>query len=230
MKDQIKVIAFDADDTLWVNEPYFRVFENDYFDLMSPYMEREELKQKLFNLVIKNLPTYGYGTRGLSLSMIEGAISFSNGKVKADEVQEILDFGKKMLNNPIELLDGVTETLGYLKDKGYRVVVATKGDLLEQEKKIEKSGLLTYFHHTEVVSEKKEKEYLKLLQHLDVAPHEFLMVGNSLKSDIVPVIAIGGHAFHVPFHSTWEHEMIDHEVESERFKELSNIREVMNFL
>ncbi|NME72126.1 HAD family hydrolase [Flammeovirga aprica] len=228
--EKIKVVAFDADDTLWVNEPFFRVFEEDYFKLMSPYMEKEELKDKLFHLVIKNLPMYGYGTRGLSLSMIEGAHLFSNGKVKASEIAQILDFGKRMLNNPIELLEGVVETLENLQSKGYRLVVATKGDLLEQERKIEKSGLDKYFHHTEIVSEKKETEYKKLLSHLDIEPHEFLMVGNSLKSDIVPVLNIGAHAFHVPFHSTWEHEMVDHKVEGEKFKELKSIRDVMNYL
>ena len=228
--DKIKVVAFDADDTLWVNEPFFRVFEEDYFKLMSPYMEREELKEKLFHLVIKNLPMYGYGTRGLSLSMIEGANIFSNGKITAPEIAKILEFGKRMLNNPIELLDGVIDTLEYLKDKDYRLVVATKGDLLEQERKIEKSGLDKYFHHTEIVSEKKEAGYQKLLSHLDIEPHEFLMLGNSLKSDIVPVLNIGAHAYHIPFHSTWEHEMVDHKVEGEKFKELKNIREVMNYL
>ncbi|MBD0401797.1 HAD family hydrolase [Flammeovirga sp. EKP202] len=228
--DKIKVVAFDADDTLWVNEPFFRVFEEDYFKLMSPYMEKEELKEKLFHLVIKNLPMYGYGTRGLSLSMIEGANLFSNGKVKASEIAQILEFGKRMLNNPIELLAGVVETLEYLQAKNYRLVVATKGDLLEQERKIEKSGLDQYFHHTEIVSEKKEAGYHKLLKHLDIEPDEFLMVGNSLKSDIVPVLNIGAHAYHVPFHSTWEHEMVDHKVEGAKFKELKSIREVMNYL
>lgn len=227
MFGEIKVIAFDADDTLWINEPFFRVFENAYFDLMSPYMEKKELKEKLFHLVIKNLPMYGYGTRGLSLSMIEGATIFSEGNVKATEIAQILDLGKQMLSNPIELLDGVVETLKYLQNKNYKLVVATKGDLLEQEKKIDKSGLNKYFHHTEIVSEKKEYEYLRILSHLDIAPHEFLMIGNSLKSDIVPVLNIGGNAFHVPFHSTWEHEMVDHKVEGDRFKELKSIREVM---
>ncbi|MBB6463943.1 HAD family hydrolase [Flammeovirga kamogawensis] len=229
MKDRIKVIAFDADDTLWINEPYFRVFEEDYFNLMAHYMPKEALKAKLFDLVIKNIPMYGYGTRGLSLSMLEGAVLFSNGKVKANEVLEILNFGKRMLGNPVELIDGVEETLAYLSNK-YRLVVATKGDLLEQEKKLEKSNLLKYFHHTEIVSEKTEKEYSKLLQHLDIEADEFLMVGNSLKSDIVPVLNIGAHAFHVPFHSTWAHEMVDGIVEGEKFRELKKITEVIEIL
>ncbi|WP_281615159.1 HAD family hydrolase [Flammeovirga sp. SubArs3] len=226
----IKVIAFDADDTLWINEPYFREFEDNYFKIIEKYMPKGELKKNLFDLVIHNLKMYGYGTRGLSLSMIEGAVKFSKGKVTAQEIEQILDLGKKMLNNPIELLDGVIETLEYLKGK-YRLVVATKGDLLEQEQKLIKSDLLQYFHHTEIVSEKTESEYQKLLQHLDVAPEEFLMIGNSLKSDIVPVLSLGAYAYHVPFHTTWAHEMIDHEIEeNDRFKELNSILDITSIL
>ena len=226
----IKVIAFDADDTLWINEPFFREFEENYFKVLSKYLPEEELKKQLFDLVIHNISLYGYGTRGLSLSMIEGAVTFTNGKVTSDEILQIIDLGKKMLNNPIQLLDGVIETLEYLKGK-YRLVVATKGDLLEQESKVKKSNLEKYFHHIEIVSEKTTEEYKKLIQHLDIEPHEFLMIGNSLKSDIVPVLELGGNAYHVPFHTTWAHEMIDHEIEiSDQFKVLNNIADIKNIL
>ncbi|MBB3699208.1 HAD hydrolase-like protein [Flammeovirga yaeyamensis] len=226
----IKVIAFDADDTLWINEPFFREFEENYFKVLSKYLPEEELKKQLFDLVIHNISLYGYGTRGLSLSMIEGAVTFTNGKVTSDEILQIIELGKKMLKNPIELLDGVIETLEYLKGK-YRLVVATKGDLLEQESKVKKSNLEKYFHHIEIVSEKTPEEYSKLIKHLDVEPSEFLMIGNSLKSDIVPVLELGGNAYHVPFHTTWAHEMIDHEIEtSNQFKVLNNIADIKNIL
>ncbi|ANQ52164.1 HAD family hydrolase [Flammeovirga sp. MY04] len=226
----IKVIAFDADDTLWINEPFFREFEENYFKVLSKYLPEEELKKQLFDLVIHNISLYGYGTRGLSLSMIEGAVTFTNGKVTSDEILQIIELGKKMLMNPIELLDGVIETLEYLKGK-YRLVVATKGDLLEQESKVKKSNLEKYFHHIEIVSEKTPEEYSKLIKHLDVEPSEFLMIGNSLKSDIVPVLELGGNAYHVPFHTTWAHEMIDHEIEtSNQFKVLNNIADIKNIL
>ncbi|OHX64271.1 HAD family hydrolase [Flammeovirga pacifica] len=226
----IKVIAFDADDTLWINEPYFREFEENYFKVLSPYLNEEELKHKLFDLVIHNLSLYGYGTRGLSLSMIEGAITFTNGQVTSNEIMQIIRLGQKMLKNPIELLGGVIDSLEYLKGK-YRLVVATKGDLLEQESKVQKSGLEKYFHHIEIVSEKTTSEYKKLIKHLDIQPSEFLMIGNSLKSDIVPVLELGGNAFHVPFYSTWAHEMIDHEIEAtDRFKVLKTIDEIKDIL
>ena len=140
-----------------------------------------------------------------------------------------MDLGRQMLNQPIELLDGVEDVLTELKDK-YRLVVATKGDLLDQERKLKKSGLTDYFHHVEVMSEKDEPNYLKLLKHLDIQPEEFLMIGNSLKSDVLPVLNIGGHAIHVPFHITWAHEQIEDSIDNERFKNVEGIIEVLGVL
>ncbi|MFD0751416.1 HAD family hydrolase [Mucilaginibacter calamicampi] len=225
----IKVIAFDADDTLWVNEPYFRASEEEFCALMSEYASERDLERELLKIEIANLGLYGYGIKGFILSMMEAALTISGGTINAQGIAQILALGRQMLNQPIELLDGVEEVLAALKGK-YRLVVATKGDLLDQERKLKKSGLTDYFHHVEVMSEKDEPNYRKLLKHLDIQPEEFLMIGNSLKSDVLPVLNIGGHAIHVPFHITWAHEQIEGSIDNERFKNVEGIREVLAVL
>jgi len=225
----IKVIAFDADDTLWVNEPYFKASEEKFCALMGEYMSERDLERELLRMEIANLGLYGYGIKGFILSMLEAALKISAGTINAQGIEHILEIGKQMLNQPIELLDGVEEVLTAVKDK-YRLVVATKGDLLDQERKLRKSGLIDYFHHVEVMSEKDEPNYRKLLKHLDIQPDEFLMIGNSLKSDVLPVLNIGGHAIHVPFHITWAHEQIEGSIDNERFKNVEGIREVLGVL
>ena len=225
----IKVIAFDADDTLWVNEPYFKASEEKFCALMGEYMSERDLERELLRMEIANLGLYGYGIKGFILSMLEAALKISAGTINAQGIEQILEIGKQMLNQPIELLDGVEEVLTAVKDK-YRLVVATKGDLLDQERKLRKSGLIDYFHHVEVMSEKDEPNYRKLLKHLDIQPDEFLMIGNSLKSDVLPVLNIGGHAIHVPFHITWAHEQIEGSIDNERFKNVEGIREVLGVL
>ncbi|WP_104735899.1 HAD family hydrolase [Hanstruepera ponticola] len=212
----IKVIGFDADDTLWVNETYFRDAEEAFGKLLSKYETLNKIDQELFKMEMKNLPLYGYGVKGFVLSMVEMALELSNGKVSNHVIKEILDIGKDMINKPVELLEGVEQVLKNLSQK-YRLILATKGDLLDQERKLEKSGLLDYFHHIEVLSDKKEVNYSKLLNHLDIKPSEFLMIGNSLKSDVLPLINIKAHAIHVPFHTTWLHEEV-HESETNGLK------------
>jgi len=137
--------------------------------------------------------------------------------------------GKNLLNEPINLLDGVEEVLDTLKGR-YRLVVATKGDLLDQERKLKKSGLSHHFHHIEIMSEKDDANYRKLIKHLDILPENLLMVGNSLKSDILPVLNVGGYAVHVPYHTTWIHEQIDHTIENDNFRSVESIREILKFL
>jgi putative hydrolase of the HAD superfamily len=225
----IKVIAFDADDTLWVNEPYFRQTEEAFCNLLGEYATLHELERELLKIEIENLGLYGYGIKGFVLSMVETALRLSNNTISAKTIEQILDLGKQMLNQPIELLDGVEEVLETLKGK-YRLVVATKGDLLDQERKLKKSNLTGYFHHVEVMSEKDDANYLKLIKHLDIQPDELLMVGNSLKSDIVPVLNVGGHAIHVPYHITWAHEQIEEAIDNERFKSVEKIRDILEFL
>ncbi len=204
----IKVIGFDADDTLWMNEPIFRQIEDRFISLVSDYDTTGETAGELFKTEIKNLVSYGYGIKGFVLSMIETALRISGGKVPQSVIADIISLGKEMLDHPVELLDGVESTLEQLRPD-YRLIVVTKGDLLDQERKLKKSGIEHYFHHTEVVSDKTEENYSDLLSHFEIDPGEFLMVGNSVKSDILPILNIGANAVHVPYHTTWQHEMVD---------------------
>ncbi len=225
----ITTIGFDADDTLWVNETYFRESEHEFAKILSPYETENTTLQELFKFEMANLDLYGYGIKGFMLSMVEAAIELSNGRITATQMSEILAIGKEMLAKPVELLEGVEEVLGKLS-KEYRLILITKGDLLDQERKLELSGLGKYFHHIEVVSDKKEHNYKNLLDHLEVKPSEFLMVGNSLKSDVLPLINIGAAAIHIPFHTTWAHEHVDDDGSEKQYQTLESIKEVSALL
>jgi putative hydrolase of the HAD superfamily len=225
----IKVIAFDADDTLWVNEPYFQATEKKFCTLMEEFMPQHTLSRELLKIEIENLALYGYGIKGYILSMIEAALKVSGNTIGVDAIERIIGFGKQLLNEPIELLDNVKEVLEALKGH-YRIVVATKGDLLDQERKLKKSGLTSYFHHIEVMSEKGEADYRKLIRHLDIPPQEFMMIGNSLKSDVIPVLNIGGHAIHVPYHTTWAHEHVEVNLDHANFRHVEHLKEVLPLL
>lgn len=227
--NNIKVIAFDADDTLWVNETYFREAENEFAKLLSGYETENKIHQELYKKEIDNLKMYGYGVKGFVLSMVECALELSNYKINPKTIDKILEIGKEMLEQPIDLLEGVEEVLQKLQGK-YKLIVATKGDLLDQERKLEKSGILKYFHHTEVMSDKKEKEYVKLIKHLDINPSELLMIGNSLKSDVLPLVTLGASAVHVPFHTTWAHEEVTSDQKLDSYKTVAKITEVLTFL
>ena len=229
MYRNIKVIAFDADDTLWVNEPFFRDAENEFCKLLKNYISKEDCKQLLFEVEIKNLPLYGYGIKPFTLSLIEAAIALSKNRIPLETVSKIIELGKEMLSKPIKLIDGIEETLIKLSSK-YRLVVATKGDLLDQERKLKKSGLENYFHHIEVMSDKQPDNYQKLLQHLDITSNQFLMIGNSLKSDVLPVLEIGAYAIHIPFHITWEHEMVTKKVSHHQFNKIASASELLELL
>jgi putative hydrolase of the HAD superfamily len=225
----IKVIAFDADDTLWVNEPYFRETETQFCQLLEDFMPLHSAERELLQTEIRNLPLYGYGIKGFTLSMIETALTISEGNIRASAVARILELGKELLARPIELLDGIEEVVLTLKER-YRLVVATKGDLLDQERKMKNSGIDHHFHHIEIMSDKGVNDYAKLVHHLDIAPGQFLMIGNSLKSDVLPVLELGGHAIHVPYHTTWAHEVVDHDIEHPNFRNVTHIREVLGLL
>jgi putative hydrolase of the HAD superfamily len=225
----LKVIAFDADDTLFVNEPYFQETEQKFCALMSDYLSQQGLSQELFRVEIANLELYGYGIKGYILSMIEAAMRISNNTISIEIIQKIIEYGKELLQKPIELLDGVEETLAALHGK-YKLIVATKGDLKDQQRKLHDSGLGHYFHHIEVMADKQDINYQKLLKRLEIAPSEFFMIGNSLKSDVLPVLKIGGYAVHIPFHTTWEHEKVSHKVEHPNFKTVENITQVLPIL
>ncbi|MEM9142810.1 MAG: HAD family hydrolase [Bacteroidota bacterium] len=225
----IKVIGFDADDTLWVNETYFRETEEKFAELLERYETKNTIDQELFKMEMRNLELYGYGIKGFMLSMIESALELSNNRVGQETLSRILDLGKKMIAHPVELLDGITEVLDQLSPK-YRLIVLTKGDLLDQERKLDRSGLSSYFHHVEVLSDKKEENYLNLLNHLNIGVGEFLMIGNSLKSDVLPIINIGAQAIHVPFHTTWQHEEVLEQDTEHSYLAVNNIKEVLQYL
>lgn len=226
---KIKVVGFDADDTLWVNETYFRNAEEKFASLLDSYETKNQIDQELFKTEIKNLELYGYGIKGFMLSMIESALDLSNNRISQARITDILNLGKEMLLQPVELLDGVEEVLEKLKDK-YRLIVLTKGDLLDQERKLEKSGLSKYFHHVEVLSDKKEENYKNLLEHLEIPVEEFLMIGNSLKSDVLPILNIGAMAVHIPFHTTWQHEEVRHEDHTNDHLTLGTISDILEYL
>lgn len=222
----IKVIAFDADDTLWVNEPYFQENEKKFCALLEDYLPHHSIMQELYKTEMQTLSLYGYGIKGFVLSMIETALRISNNNVSIDIIEKIIQYGKDQMERPIEMLDGMEEALNKLKKK-YRLVVATKGDLVDQERKLKKSGLEHYFHHIEIMSDKQEADYSKLIKHLDISPNEFLMIGNSLKSDVMPVLALGGHAVHIPYHTTWAHEVVEQTIEHPHFRQAEHIKDVL---
>jgi putative hydrolase of the HAD superfamily len=199
------IIGFDADDTLWVNEPFFREAEAELCRILAPWLPAAEVHRELYRTEMLNLEPYGYGVKAFVLSMIETAVRVSGQNIGGAETEEILRIGKKLLDHPVVLLDQVETVLKKLKPH-YKLILATKGDLLDQERKLEKSGLAGYFHHIEIMSDKHEKNYRRLIRHLDIKPEQFVMIGNSVKSDILPVIRIGAKAIHVPSEITWLHE------------------------
>lgn len=221
-----KIIGFDADDTLWVNEPYYREAEEEFYSMLQSFGSDEEISNELLRIILKNLNKYGYGIKSFMLSMIETSIHVSNGKIDSKIISNIISLGNEMINKPVILLDGIHEVLKELHDAGYKLIVVTKGDLLDQERKLRKSKLDGYFHDIVIMSDKKENDYTKLLLNLEIAPSEFLMVGNSLKSDILPVVNIGGYGVHIPFHTTWVHELIDQPENVTSFQEIPNIIEL----
>lgn len=225
----LKVIAFDADDTLWENEPYFEEIEKKFCVLMEGYLSHQSISQEVFRIQIQNLPLYGYGIKPYILSLVETAMEISGKNLPVEAVEKIIQYGKELLSKPIVLIDGIEETLKQLYGK-YKLIVITKGDLLDQHRKLHNSGLGAYFHHIEVLSEKAEIDYQKLLKRLEIEPEEFYMIGNSLKSDILPVLNIGGYATHVPFRTTWAHERIDFEIQHDNFSSVKKISEILRLL
>jgi putative hydrolase of the HAD superfamily len=223
----IKVIAFDADDTLWENENFYFDTEMKFCELMSGFVPVPEVREELLKTEISNIELYGYGAKSFILSMIETAMRISEGKVDNKTINSIIGIGKDLINMPVKLLDGVEETLAELQ-KSYKLVLATKGDLLDQERKLHKSGIAKYFDHVEVMSNKRKADYLQLIQKLGILPAEFLMIGNTVKSDIIPVIEAGGKAVYIPFHITWEHEQADSS--ATEFVRITKIPELMKIV
>ena len=219
-------IGFDADDTLWHNETIFERVHERYRALLSHYHEAATVNRTLFATEMRNLELYGYGVKGFTLSSIETAIALTAGKISADEIQQLIALGQEMLAHPVDLLDGVAETLAALGGQ-HRLLVITKGDLRDQERKLARSGLVAHFQHVEILSEKDEGTYAALFRRHAIDPARFLMVGNSLKSDILPVLALGGAGAHVPYHLTWAAERVEAPPRDQaRFFQLKTVREL----
>lgn len=229
MIEGIKVIGFDADDTLWVNEVYFRESEDRFCELLSPYVPKDTIIPELYHTEMQNMRTYGYGVKAFILSVMETALRITDGNLPAAIMEEIILLGKTQLSRPVELLDSVEDTLNALVGR-YKLILVTKGDLLDQEQKLRRSGLEHLFHHVEIMSDKHERSYRKLLSHLDVQAGEFLMVGNSLRSDILPPLALGSHAVYVPSEITWEHERVDEPIVNSRFYSVNTLWDLISLL
>ena len=230
-KNGIKAIVCDADDTLWSNEPLFRNAERRCFELLAEYGPAEWLNAELYKTEIANMAELGYGAKAFILSMMETAVRVSGGKVSAEKIWQIEQAGREILRNPATPLDGVEETLDSIRRSGrYRMTILTKGELLDQNNKIDRSGLRRYFDAVDVVTEKTPDIYSDLCGSLEITPQEMLMVGNSFRSDIDPVLKIGGMGVYIPSEMTWQHEIID-EYEhpglfrAEKFSELPGILE-----
>ena len=224
-----KIIAFDADDTLWHNEPYFDEAQERFCVLFQDYASSQEILGLILNHQVKNLPLYGFGIKAFTLSMIETALQLTNHKISGKGIEQILAIGKDLLQKPVELLPNVTEVLEQLKGT-HKLIVATKGDLKDQHRKLHDSGIGAYFHHIEVMSDKAELDYEKMLGRLDLQAEEFLMIGNSLKSDVLPILNLDGYAIHIPYRTTWEYEKIDFEIEHKNFKSFSSIEEILTIV
>jgi putative hydrolase of the HAD superfamily len=221
----ITVIAFDGDDTLWHNESIFSVTQERFRSLMREY-QSEHLDDRLFATETRNLRLFGYGVKGFILSMIETAIEVSDGQVRAADIQSIIDAGKAMLDHPVEPLEGVREAVEALQAR-YRLMVITKGDLFDQESKLARSGLADLFWRVEIVSEKDERTYRRILNDGGIKPDEFMMVGNSIRSDVLPVVALGAQAVYVPYQLTWAHERADlNGAPRERVRTLDSLAEL----
>lgn len=224
------VIGFDADDTLWHNETLYSLTQDKFKQLLANYAEAAGIEQKLYETEMRNLHYFGYGIKGFALSMIETAIELTEGRIPGREIQEIIAFAKGMLEAEIHLLDYAEETITQLSPS-YPLMLITKGDLFDQETKIARSGLADYFKHIEIVSQKTEESYRALLTRHKIDPRRFLMVGNSLKSDILPVLALGGQAVYIPHQLTWVHEtIVNSEVESQDYFQLEHLGQLPAFI
>jgi putative hydrolase of the HAD superfamily len=222
---EIKLIAFDADDTLWVNEYHYRKAEERFCALMTPWCDGEKANETLLRVEKANLPLLGYGSKPFIISMIECGIELSGGRLQNDEILKIIEIGKQTIGQKIELYPSVKEVLTGLA-LNYPLLLATKGDLKEQESKIERSGLKKYFKHIEIMSEKNQESYLSIIGRYGLHPENFLMVGNSFKSDILPVLEIGGKAIYIPSDIIWAHEVVE-EVEHPNLVKIDSIEKII---
>lgn len=230
MASRFDLIAFDADDTLWHNEIVFQSTHKRFVGLLEKYHEPEWILERLFETEIHNLKHFGYGIKGFTLSMIETAVELTEGRISGEEIQEIVDMGRDMLAHPVELLEGVKEVVEFVAEK-QPIMLLTKGDLLDQETKLARSGLGDLFSTIEVVSEKNVDTYTSIIKQQEVHPDKFLMVGNSMKSDIIPVLEVGAEAVYIPYKTTWAHEKVAEEkVRKLTFTHLDSIVDLPQWL
>ncbi len=227
-KNDIRVVAFDADDTLWDNETHFKQVEHDMCKVLEQYAPAETVSEHLFATEMKNMPDYGYGAIAFTLSLMENAIKVTNGKVTGEELLQILELGRSLLHLKATPLPGVTDVLSYLSGK-YHLVLFTKGELLTQEHKLQRSGLKPFFEKTVIVSDKQETQYRELYHDLGIQPKQFVMVGNSLKSDIRPALDTGACAIYIPFDVMWQHEVTD-DFEHPHMVRIENFEEIKRYL
>ncbi len=230
MPNTIDIIAFDADDTLWHNERLFNLTQDKFVRMLSFYHAPSWINKRLLETQVQNLKFFGYGIKGFTLSMIETAIELTEGRIQGNEIRRIVELCKEMIRAPIELLDHVAEVIPQLAGE-YTLMIVTKGDLFDQQSKIARSGLADYFQHVEILTEKNELAFGRILQRYAVEPSRFLMVGNSLKSDILPVVALHANAVYIPYESTWEHEQVSQlELEVGGYTELKHLGELPAYL
>ncbi len=225
----ITTLGLDADDTLWHSENHFAVTERRFAELLAPWLDGEETGRRLLDRERANLRLFGYGVKGFTLSMIETAIEASDGAVSAEALQQIVDWGKEMMAHPVELLPGVADTIEVLRGS-YRLVLITKGDLFHQETKIAESGLADHFQSIEILSEKSPDQYRRVLGRVGVTPPEFVMAGNSVRSDVLPVIDIGGRGVHIPYRILWGHEHVDSTPDADGFHHLETFSQLPDLL
>lgn len=225
----VTTIALDADDTLWHNERYFKFAQETFADLLREFADPSDLDQRLLATERRNLAKYGFGIKGFTLSMIETAIEITDGHAPISVIQTLIALGQEMLEHPIDLLDGVAETIPRLAEQ-YSLVLITKGDLLDQERKLAQSGLGSFFDAVEIVADKKPEQYARIFKTLNVPCQEAVMVGNSVKSDILPALAVGAHAVHIPHDLIWDLEHADTPVGAPRFHQLKTFFELSKLL
>ena len=226
----IKTIAFDADDTLWHNERIFISVKQKYKQLLSEFHNEDWIEQRLDEAEIRNIKHFGYGIKGFTLSMIETACELTEGRIQGDKIQQIINFGRSMLEFPIDLLETVEETIEELSEK-YHLILITKGDLFDQEAKLARSGLGDFFHQVEIVSNKDKQTYEKILTKNKINAKDFVMVGNSMKSDILPVLEIGANAVHIEYETEWFHEKVsEEELQGKEFTNIKKLSELKDWL
>ncbi len=224
------VIAFDADDTLWHNENLYSLTQEQFRALLLPFAKAEVIDRALYDTEMRNLEHFGYGVKSFALSMIETAVELTEGRVSGEVIGQIIEYAKVMRAHPVELFEHTEALLDEL-GRTHRLMLITKGDLFEQESKVARSGVAERFEMVEIVSDKDAEIYSRLLARHGIAPQRFLMVGNSLRSDVLPVVEIGGTAVYIPYHITWEHEHVsDIPEEHNGYYELSSLADLPRFL